>query len=107
MNFYPEELQSLQQRTGNNNSYVLSSTDFPTTYQDRSFADKIKDTVDSYTPYKDLKAYKLPDFKTDDEWCPAHPNEPGCEDWNEAHNKTSSGSGKTPKTPSQFKPKHL
>ena len=101
-----EELQSLQQRTGNDNTNNLYATDFPTTYQDRSFTDKMKDTVESYTPYKDLKAYKLPEFKSDDEWCPGHPDEPGCEAWNEAHNKTSSGSGNVPKTPSQFKPKH-
>lgn len=107
MNERAAELQSLQQRTGNDNTNNLYATDFPTTYQDRSFTDKMKDTVESYAPYKDLKAYKLPDFKSDDEWCPGHPDEPGCEAWNEAHNKTtSSGSGKTPSTPAQFKQKH-
>ena len=99
-----QELQALHQQTGNNTS--LSATEFPTTYADRSFSDKIQDTVKSYEPYKNLNAYKMPNFVSEDQWCPSHKDAPECEEWRLEHEQSNNGSNKTPKTPAQFKSKH-
>ena len=73
-----QELKKLQnQNAGNNN---LSAAAFPTTYADLSFSERMQNAAAGYAPYKDLKAYKIPDFKTAEEWCSdaEHSGEPYC-----------------------------
>jgi hypothetical protein len=38
-----------------------------------------------YEPYAGKSAFTIPDFQSDEDWCPSHPNEPGCAAYNAAH----------------------
>ena len=62
------ELQYLQQQNGAG-SENLSATDFPTTYADLSFSERMANTVESYRPYKDLDAYQGLNAQDITAWC--------------------------------------
>ena len=78
-----DELQSLQNQNGAN-GYGLSSTEFPKTYADLSFSERIENERTGLMPYKDLKAYKPLNVKTAEEWCAKdgeHYNSNECWNW--------------------------
>jgi hypothetical protein len=51
-----QELQDLQSENGTN-VYGITQTDFPTTYADMSFSDRMKNEQIGYEPYKNTRAY--------------------------------------------------
>ncbi len=63
-----QEIQELEQQNGAG-SEQLSVTDFPTTYDDLSFDERIALKSADYAQYKDKNAYVVPDFKNKKEWC--------------------------------------
>ena len=78
-----DELKSLQNQNGAN-GYGLSSTEFPKTYADLSFSERIENERTGLMPYKDLKAYKPLNVKTAEEWCAKdgeHYNSNECWNW--------------------------
>lgn len=80
MNDRANELQNLQQQNGYGGEY-LTKTDFPSTYADVPFAQRIENEKAGLEPYKNLKAYKELNVKTASEYCPDHPDAPGCEEY--------------------------
>ena len=62
------ELQALQRQNGMDSEHV-QYTDFPATYADLSFSERIENDRTGLEPFKDLKAYKTLDVKTAEEWC--------------------------------------
>lgn len=63
-----EELQSLQNENGADN-YNVSATDFPMTYQDVSFYERMENERAGLEPYKDMVAYKTINANPEAEWC--------------------------------------
>lgn len=77
------ELQALQRQNGVGGEHV-QYTDFPATYADLSFSERIENDRAGLEPFKDLKAYKTLDVKTAEEWCGKdgeHANSPECVAW--------------------------
>ena len=74
-----QELQELQRQNGAD-SYNLSATDFPTTYADLSFSERMNLASQDYAKYKDMNAYQGLNVKGESEWCEdgAHYNTPEC-----------------------------
>ena len=62
------ELQQLQQQNGAG-SQQLSATDFPMTFDDLSFEERMALKSADYEQYKDMAAYVVPNFQNKDEWC--------------------------------------
>lgn len=62
------ELQQLQQENGAGSEH-LSATDFPETFADLSFKERMDIKTADYAQYKDMNAYVVPDFKNTKEWC--------------------------------------
>ena len=60
------ELERLQSIT--TPSSQLTAADFPKTIADISFVDRVANATAGYEPYKDLKAYKIPKFETEQEY---------------------------------------
>ena len=58
-----EQLQSVTTPTP-----TVNPTDFPKTVADLSFTDRVANTTAGYEPYKDLSAYKTPQFETEQEY---------------------------------------
>ena len=52
-----QELQDLQSQTGTNDHHIYSA-DFPTTYADLSFSERLENAATGYEPFKDMKAYR-------------------------------------------------
>lgn len=63
-----DELAELQKQNGSD-SYALSATSFPKTYEDLSFTERIENERAGLMPYKDLQPYVTPDIKNIAEWC--------------------------------------
>ena len=63
-----QELQELQQQNGAGSEH-LSATDFPKTYQDLSFSERMNLKTEDYAQYKDKSAYVVPNFQSTKEWC--------------------------------------
>ena len=63
-----QELQELQQQNGAGSEH-LSATDFPMTYDDLSFSEKVALKTADYAQYKDMNAYVVPNFQNEEEWC--------------------------------------
>lgn len=73
-----DELQRLQSQNGAGSEH-LSKTDFPATYADLSFSERIENDRASLMPYKDTVAYRTLDVKSESEWCEGeHANAPEC-----------------------------
>jgi len=62
------ELQGLQRQNGVGNEHI-TKTDFPATYADLSFSERMANDTAGLEPFKDMKAYKTLDVKTESEWC--------------------------------------
>ena len=63
-----QELQELQQQNSAG-SQQLSAADFPMTFDDLSFEERMALKTEDYAQYKDMNAYVVPDFKNIKEWC--------------------------------------
>ena len=73
-----DELQRLQSQNGVGSEH-LTKTDFPATYADLSFSERMENDRAGLEPYKDLKAYKTLKVKSESEWCEdEHANAPEC-----------------------------
>ena len=72
-----QELEELQRQNGAD-SAQLSATNFPATYADLSFSERIANEAAGLEPYKDLSAYRELNVQTTDDWCTEHSNAPGC-----------------------------
>lgn len=46
----------------------VTATEFPKTIDDLSFTDRLANTTAGYEPYKNLNAYKTPNFETEDQY---------------------------------------
>lgn len=66
-----DELQSLQNENGAD-KYGVSATDFPKTYADLSFEERMQLDTESLMPYKDTTSYQTLNIKTEAEWCLDH-----------------------------------
>ena len=62
------ELQELQKQNGAGSEH-LSATDFPTTYKDLTFTERVNLAAADYAQYKDMNAYVIPNFQNKEEWC--------------------------------------
>lgn len=60
-----QELQDLQTQTGSNN-YGITSADFPTTYADISFSERMANAQAGYEPFKDMKAYRSMNIESEE-----------------------------------------
>ena len=72
-----EELQRLQAQNGVGDEHLVK-TDFPATYADLSFLERLENDRAGLEPFKDLKAYKTLDVKSESEWCEGHYNSSEC-----------------------------
>ena len=83
-----KELESLQQQNGTG-SERLQKTNFPATFNDLSFTERLNETSKDMKKYKDLKAFRELDVKTASEWCSdsEHKDSVECWDWNCFQNK--------------------
>lgn len=73
-----DELQRLQAQNGVGREH-LAKTDFPATYADLSFLERMENDRESLTPYKDATAYRTLNVKSEVEWCEGeHANAPEC-----------------------------
>lgn len=72
-----DELQRLQAQNGVGREH-LAKTDFPATYADLSFSERLENDRAGLEPFKDLKAYKTLDVKSESEWCEGHYNSSEC-----------------------------
>ncbi len=88
-----DELAALQAQNGVGNEY-LSTTDFPATYADLSFSERIKNDRNSLMPYKDAHPYRTLNIISTAEWCKDsdHKNSEDCLNW------LCNGNGKEAKT---------
>lgn len=62
------ELQQLQQQNGAGGEH-LSAADFPTTFEDLSFSERMATKTEGYEPFKDSHAYIVPNFINESQWC--------------------------------------
>ena len=78
-----QELQELQEQNGAGNNQ-LSATDFPTTYADLSFSERMANATEGYEPYAGKTAYVFPDnehvLKSDD-YCSSHLSDATCAEY--------------------------
>lgn len=73
-----DELQRLQAQNGVGSEHLVK-TDFPATYADLSFLERMENDRESLIPYKDATAYRTLDVKSEFEWCEGeHANAPEC-----------------------------
>ena len=77
-----KELEALQKQNGTGNER-LTKTNFPATYADLSFSERMENNREGLMPYKDAVAYKTLNVKTAEEWCDEHPTLPECKKKNE------------------------
>ena len=59
------ELQALHTETGTNN-HQIQSADFPATYADVSFTDRLENARNGYEPFKDAHAYREMDIEDEE-----------------------------------------
>ena len=59
------ELQALHTETGTNN-YHVQHADFPATYADVSFTDRLENARNGYEPFKDARAYREMDIEDEE-----------------------------------------
>lgn len=79
-----QELQELQEQNGAGNNQ-LSATDFPTTYADLSFSERMANATEGYEPYAGKTAYVFPDadhVHDSADWCSSHPTDAACAAYN-------------------------
>lgn len=62
------ELQELRQENGAGSEH-LSAADFPETFADLSFGERMNLAAADYSQYKDMKAYDVPEFQNLKDWC--------------------------------------
>ena len=74
-----DELEALQRQNGAGGEHV-SYTDFPATYADLSFSERINNERIGLEPFKDLNPYKTLNVKSESEWCSDHPTLPECKE---------------------------
>ena len=72
-----DELQRLQAQNGVGKEHLVK-TDFPATYADLSFSERLENDRAGLEPFKDLKAYNTLDVKSESEWCEEHYNSSEC-----------------------------
>lgn len=72
-----QELQNLQRQNGTGNE-ALSATDFPATYADLSFSERMQNNAAGYAPWQGKSAYNTINIVHQDEWCANHQNSPEC-----------------------------
>lgn len=72
-----QELEELQRQNASE-SNQLSATNFPATYADLSFSERIANEAAGLELYKDMNAYREINIKNAQEWCNEHPDTPGC-----------------------------
>ncbi len=72
-----QELEELQRQNASE-SNQLSATNFPATYADLSFSERIANEAAGLEPYKDMNAYREINVKTAEEWCADHPDSSEC-----------------------------
>lgn len=72
-----DELQRLQAQNGVGSEHLVK-TDFPATYADLSFSERLENDRAGLEPFKDLKAYNTLDVKSESEWCEEHYNSSEC-----------------------------
>lgn len=72
-----DELQRLQAQNGVGSEHLVK-TDFPATYADLSFSERLENDRAGLEPFKDLKAYNTLDVKSESEWCEGHYNSSEC-----------------------------
>jgi hypothetical protein len=53
-----QELKDLQAANGVSEPHVVRTTEFPTTYADLSFSERMENAAAGYEPYKDARAFK-------------------------------------------------
>ena len=59
------ELQALHTETGTNN-HQIQSAEFPTTYADVSFTERLENARNGYEPFKDARAYREMDIEDEE-----------------------------------------
>ncbi len=90
------ELQQLQQQNGAG-SQQLSATDFPMTFDDLSFEERMALKSADYEQYKDMTAYVVPNFQNKDEWCKGKgANTPECKVYTQQAQNNNQGSNQKP-----------
>ena len=72
-----DELKELQDENGADR-YGVSATDFPETYADLSFSERMANDTAGLMPFKDNTAYKTINVQGESEWCVDHIDAPEC-----------------------------
>ncbi len=83
-----DELQRLQSQNGAGSEH-LSKTDFPATYADLSFSERLENDRESLIPYKDASAYRTLNVKSKAEWCNENSNSPDCKESQQNNNNSN------------------
>lgn len=83
-----DELQRLQSQNGAGSEH-LSKTDFPATYADLSFSERLENDRESLMPYKDASAYRTLNVKSKAEWCNENSNSPDCKESQQNNNNSN------------------
>jgi hypothetical protein len=86
-----DELKRLQAQNGVGQERVVK-TDFPATYADLSFSERLANDTESVMPYKDSSAYIIPDIKSTAEWCESHIDSPECKAYKKVKDDKNEGS---------------
>lgn len=67
-----QELKNLQVANGVNSSHLVRTPEFPATYADLSFTERMENAAAGYEPYKDKRAYKeieIEKMSAEELWC--------------------------------------
>lgn len=80
-----DELQRLQAQNGVGKEHLVK-TDFPATYADLSFSERMENDRAGLMPYKDTTAYRTINVKSESEWCREHPESSECKTQNTSQN---------------------
>lgn len=63
-----QELKDLQAANGVSEPHVVRTTEFPTTYADLSFSERMENAAAGYEPYKDARAYKKIKIESEEDY---------------------------------------
>ena len=83
-----DELQRLQAQNGVDKEHLVK-TDFPATYADLSFSERMENDRAGLMPYKDTTAYRTINVKSEAEWCDNNPNSSKCKKKAEENNNNN------------------
>jgi len=93
------ELQQLQQENSAGSEH-LSAADFPTTYEDLSFSERMNLAAADYAQYKNMNAYVVPKFQNKKDWCAGNgAGSPECKTEEEQQGTTTAQTPDTPNKP--------